>query len=102
MGYYRANFARWPGWAIQVQAMAGRASRAVRGFSQAVATSRVNTVVEQSLTGAPKHDLGGLTLDSLDQPPVVPNRPEHPLTAVTSPPDAKPLTPSLSPSDGER
>jgi Cu+-exporting ATPase len=68
MGYYRANFARWPGWEIQVQAMAGRASRAVRGFSQAVATSRVSTVIEQSLTGAPKHDLGDLTLDALPKP----------------------------------
>ncbi len=65
MGYYRANFARWPGWEIQVQAMAGRASRAVRGFSQAVATSRVSTVIEQSLTGAPEHGLGSLTLDAL-------------------------------------
>jgi hypothetical protein len=65
MGYYRANFARWPGWEIQVQAVAGRASRAVRGFSQAVATSRVSTVIEQSLTGAPEHGLGSLTLDAL-------------------------------------
>ncbi len=54
--------------------------------SRLFSTSRVSTVIEQSLTGAPKHDLGSLTLDSLDRPQLVQDRPGNPLASVPSSP----------------
>jgi P-type Cu+ transporter len=68
MGYDCDHFAPWPGRAGCRWAMGGRVSRSIHGVSNPVATSSVSTVIDQSLTGTPRHSLKGLGLEAPGQP----------------------------------
>ncbi len=52
--------------------MAGCACRSAGGISRPVAIGSVNTVLNESLAGTPKHGLKGLALEALGQTQVVP------------------------------